>query len=66
MSEAEVAAIRAKEEEARIMAELPPLKVPFGRAQWEIDVSACVMPGRPELKRSSICIPSGWPTCRLL
>lgn len=38
-NEAEMAEMRAKEEEARIMAELPQLTIPFGGAQWEADVS---------------------------
>lgn len=39
MNEAEMAELRAKEEEARISAELPELKVPFTSAPWEIEVS---------------------------
>jgi len=38
LSEAALEELRAKEEEARIMAELPPLRIPFGRAQWEADL----------------------------
>jgi len=39
VDEAALAEQRAREEEARIMAELPELKVPFTRAKWENDVS---------------------------
>jgi hypothetical protein len=39
VDEAELAGIKAKEEEARITAELPKLAIPFGGSQWETDVS---------------------------
>ncbi|WVQ71025.1 hypothetical protein IAR50_000550 [Cryptococcus sp. DSM 104548] len=39
LSKEEAAEIRAKEEEAMIMAELPAVAVPFGGAQWEIDLA---------------------------
>ena len=39
VDEAELAEQKAREEDARIMAELPELKVPFVRAKWENDVS---------------------------
>jgi uncharacterized linocin/CFP29 family protein len=39
LNEAEVAEQRAREIDARITAELPELKVAFGRSRWELDVS---------------------------
>lgn len=39
VDEAELEELRAREEDARIMAELPELKVPFARAKWENEVS---------------------------
>ncbi|ODO11801.1 hypothetical protein I350_00585 [Cryptococcus amylolentus CBS 6273] len=39
LSEDQLAEMRAKEEEARVLAELPPVAVPFGGAQWEIDLA---------------------------
>jgi hypothetical protein len=41
VDEAELEEQRAREEDARIMAELPELKMPFARARWEVDVSPC-------------------------
>lgn len=38
-SEAELAEIRRQEEDARISAELPELKVSFASAPWEVEVS---------------------------
>ena len=32
---------RLRDEEARILSELPPLKASYGGAQWEIEVSIC-------------------------
>jgi hypothetical protein len=37
--ETELAEQKAREEDARIMAELPELKVPFARSRWEVEVS---------------------------
>ncbi|WWD09289.1 hypothetical protein V865_007412 [Kwoniella europaea PYCC6329] len=39
VNEAELAERKAKEEESRILAELPSLKVPFGGLSWEIELS---------------------------
>jgi hypothetical protein len=36
----ELAAEQRRQEEERIMRELPALQVPFGLMQWEIDVSS--------------------------
>jgi len=41
VDEAELEEQRAREEDARITAELPELKMPFARARWEVDVSPC-------------------------
>jgi len=43
VDEAELEEQRAREEDARITAELPELKMPFARARWEVDVSPCVL-----------------------
>lgn len=45
VDEAELEEQRAREEDARIMAELPELKMPFARARWEVDVSSCPIRG---------------------
>jgi len=43
VDEAALAEQKAREEDARIMAELPELKMPFVRARWELEVSqSCV------------------------
>jgi hypothetical protein len=39
VDEAELVEQKAREEDARIMAELPELKVPFARSRWEVEVS---------------------------
>jgi hypothetical protein len=39
VDEAALAEQKAREEDARIMAELPELKMPFARARWELEVS---------------------------
>lgn len=39
LSEQELEEQRLKEEDRRIMSELPALKMPFGTGQWELDVS---------------------------
>jgi hypothetical protein len=39
VDEAELEEQRVREEDARITAELPELKMPFARARWEVDVS---------------------------
>ena len=38
LDEAALEEQRVREEEARITAELPELKIPFGRARWELEV----------------------------
>jgi hypothetical protein len=38
LDEAALEEQRAREEEARITAELPELKIPFARARWELEV----------------------------
>jgi hypothetical protein len=43
VDEAELEEQRAREEDARITAELPELKMPFARARWEVDVSPCLL-----------------------
>jgi len=40
VDETELEEQRAREEDARITAELPELKMPFARARWEVDVSS--------------------------